>query len=264
MLPFVNDNPINAFHAASTGIPLALRTGDDALMRACARPGLLQEAFASKDPVVYGPIASAVAQQLFAQSRFDEARALVDRAVNDLEDAGNNFELLMTAARIGCTHSVERALQLLEPWSARSRSAKSAIAYIAAHKGKGRERAAAALACAQGFASLPWPLHEAQALELAGDLDAACAIYRKCGAWADAARLERQLSPSVGGGALSKREIEVAKLVADGLSNRAIADRLVLSERTVENHVAAIFTKLNMRSRAEIAAHVAREHKATV
>ncbi|MGH3717196.1 MAG: response regulator transcription factor, partial [Micromonosporaceae bacterium] len=52
---------------------------------------------------------------------------------------------------------------------------------------------------------------------------------------------------------LSRREDEVAALVADGLSNRQIATRLHLSERTAENHVAHILTKLGFDSRARIA-----------
>ncbi|MGC4110874.1 MAG: LuxR C-terminal-related transcriptional regulator [Nocardioides sp.] len=48
---------------------------------------------------------------------------------------------------------------------------------------------------------------------------------------------------------LTRREAEVAELVAGGLSNAAIADRLVLSTRTVEHHVAAVMAKLDVTSR---------------
>jgi DNA-binding NarL/FixJ family response regulator len=54
--------------------------------------------------------------------------------------------------------------------------------------------------------------------------------------------------------AISAREEQVAALVAEGLSNRQIATRLHLSERTVENHVTHILTKLGFESRARIAA----------
>ncbi|MDP8962362.1 MAG: AAA family ATPase [Actinomycetota bacterium] len=55
-------------------------------------------------------------------------------------------------------------------------------------------------------------------------------------------------------GALSPREAEVAKLVADGLTNRQIAERLVISERTAQNHVQHILTKLRFTTRRQIAA----------
>jgi len=57
-------------------------------------------------------------------------------------------------------------------------------------------------------------------------------------------------------GGLTPRERQVAVLVAQGKSNREIADELVLSERTVENHVGNILSKLNFGSRAQIAAWV--------
>ena len=56
--------------------------------------------------------------------------------------------------------------------------------------------------------------------------------------------------------ALTRREREVAKLLARGLTNRQIAGELVLSERTVENHVSNILKKLKLSSRSEVAAWV--------
>ena len=53
---------------------------------------------------------------------------------------------------------------------------------------------------------------------------------------------------------LSHREREVATLVALGLSNRQIAEELVIVESTVERHVANILSKLGFHSRAQIAA----------
>lgn len=55
-------------------------------------------------------------------------------------------------------------------------------------------------------------------------------------------------------GALTAREAQVVELAASGLSNRAIADQLVLSLRTVENHLHRAFTKLGVSSRAELGA----------
>src|SRR3979490_996399 len=52
---------------------------------------------------------------------------------------------------------------------------------------------------------------------------------------------------------LTKREREVAAFVAEGLTNRDIANRLVISDRTVETHVEHIRNKLGVRSRAQVA-----------
>jgi DNA-binding NarL/FixJ family response regulator len=57
-------------------------------------------------------------------------------------------------------------------------------------------------------------------------------------------------------GGLTERERSVATLIAQGQSNREIADRLVVSERTVESHVANILFKLGFASRAQVAAWV--------
>ena len=56
---------------------------------------------------------------------------------------------------------------------------------------------------------------------------------------------------------LSRRETEVAHLVGAGLTNRQIADRLFVSERTAEYHVEQIRNKLGYHTRAEIARWVA-------
>ncbi len=53
---------------------------------------------------------------------------------------------------------------------------------------------------------------------------------------------------------LTPREAQVLALVADGLTDAAIAERLVLSRRTVEHHVAAVLTKLGVRSRRDAVA----------
>ena len=53
---------------------------------------------------------------------------------------------------------------------------------------------------------------------------------------------------------LTPRELEVLELVAAGLRTKEIAQRLVLSERTVDNHVAAILRKLNVRTRVQATA----------
>jgi ATP/maltotriose-dependent transcriptional regulator MalT len=57
---------------------------------------------------------------------------------------------------------------------------------------------------------------------------------------------------------LTGREIEVLKLVANGLSNQSIGEQLFLSEHTVHRHLANIFSKLSVSSRAAAVAQAAR------
>jgi non-specific serine/threonine protein kinase len=59
------------------------------------------------------------------------------------------------------------------------------------------------------------------------------------------------------GSTLTERELQVAELVAKGMTDREIASKLVISHRTAESHVQHILTKLGFRSRAQIAAWVA-------
>ncbi len=56
---------------------------------------------------------------------------------------------------------------------------------------------------------------------------------------------------------LSRRELEVMRLVAEGLTNRQIAEQLVLSTRTVDMHVRNILTKMRCRTRTEAAGRAA-------
>jgi two-component system, NarL family, response regulator DevR len=65
-------------------------------------------------------------------------------------------------------------------------------------------------------------------------------------------------SASRGVGGLTKREREVLALLGEGLSNRRIAERLCLTHKTVENHVASVLAKLGLSGRAEATAYVLR------
>ena len=64
--------------------------------------------------------------------------------------------------------------------------------------------------------------------------------------------------PSAAGG-LTRREREIAGLLAEGLSNKEIAMRLVISQRTVETHVDHVLGKLGITSRAQVASWVAEQ-----
>jgi DNA-binding NarL/FixJ family response regulator len=80
---------------------------------------------------------------------------------------------------------------------------------------------------------------------------------------AAAARALLRRAGSTPAGGLTRREREVAELVADGLTNRAIAQRLYLSERTAANHVQHILDKLALANRSQIASLVSSQRSST-
>jgi ATP/maltotriose-dependent transcriptional regulator MalT len=89
-------------------------------------------------------------------------------------------------------------------------------------------------------------------LGAARDADAAAAFLRSLGVKA------ARTGPK-GLRLLTKREREVLELLGEGLSNPEIAERLVVSRKTVEHHVARVLSKLGLRGRAEAAAYAVRE-----
>jgi DNA-binding CsgD family transcriptional regulator len=89
------------------------------------------------------------------------------------------------------------------------------------------------------------------------ELDAARTTFEHLGAASDLSRLDAR--PHRG---LTAREVEVLALVARGKTNRAIAEDLVISEKTVARHLSNIFTKLGLRSRAAATAYAYEHHLA--
>jgi non-specific serine/threonine protein kinase len=71
--------------------------------------------------------------------------------------------------------------------------------------------------------------------------------------------LRETVAPAVASASetLTVREREIASLIADGLSNHDIAERLVITQGTVEVHVKHILSKLGLRSRVQVAAWAA-------
>jgi DNA-binding NarL/FixJ family response regulator len=74
-------------------------------------------------------------------------------------------------------------------------------------------------------------------------------LRRLVGAEIDAQ--EAALAPAGEAAGLTPREIEVLGLIGEGLSNRAIGERLVISEKTAGRHVSNIFCKLGVHNRAQ-------------
>ncbi|HKU81788.1 MAG TPA: response regulator transcription factor [Candidatus Tumulicola sp.] len=79
--------------------------------------------------------------------------------------------------------------------------------------------------------------------------------------------VEQSLSAPAPGGAfgsemrerLSDRELEVVRLIVEGLSNKQISDRLALSDKTVKNHISHILAKLSLTARTQVAVRALRD-----
>ena len=208
-----------------------------------------------------------------AQGKAEPAAAAIRRALAEAADATTRSRLLPA--------QVEIALAVADV--ATARSAADELSRIADSFGTSALRALAL--CARGavelaagdaglalpvlrqacrvWADLDAPYDAARTRVLIGmacralgdedgaalDLAAAAKTFAQLGAATDLARL------GGGGSVLSPREIEVLRLLAEGLTNRDVAHRLVLSEKTVARHVSNIFTKLGVRSRTAAAAY---------
>jgi DNA-binding CsgD family transcriptional regulator len=130
-----------------------------------------------------------------------------------------------------------------------------------------------ALTCEEAAAAL---MRQGQRDRARGLLEQAAASCERLGAARDLARVDAALRslgvrhrrqgtharPASGWGSLTPTELTVADLVAEGLSNPQVGERLYVSRRTVQTHLAHIFTKLDLSSRAELAAEVTLRHTA--
>ncbi|MFI0451995.1 LuxR C-terminal-related transcriptional regulator [Actinomadura sp. 6N118] len=98
-----------------------------------------------------------------------------------------------------------------------------------------------------------------------GLLNTALDVYEEAGAARDAARVRRRLrllgvrrvrprgNAEEGRWGLTAAEVKVARLVAQGATNRQVAEQLFLSSHTVNNHMRNIFTKWDISSRLDLA-----------
>jgi DNA-binding CsgD family transcriptional regulator/tetratricopeptide (TPR) repeat protein len=183
------------------------------------------------------------------RGRSGEAAEWADRAE---QSARPDAETTIGAARLARAHALVEA----DPMGAAAHALEAAGMFGAADlridTGRATMRAGTAYAAAGERG--PAVKH----------LGAAATIFADCGAralHAKAVREQRRLgvrvsSRAAGRGSgpygLTRREMEVAKLIVDGHTNQQIAERLYLSPRTVETHISHIFAKLGVSSRVAI------------
>jgi DNA-binding NarL/FixJ family response regulator len=99
-----------------------------------------------------------------------------------------------------------------------------------------------------------------EAVHASGELAKARAVFDGAGAAASSTPKPAPRTRAPTASLLTAREREVLALVAEGLSNPAIGERLFVSEHTVHRHVANILTKLDVPSRAAAVAEAARRN----
>ena len=87
------------------------------------------------------------------------------------------------------------------------------------------------------------------------ELDAAAGVFASLGAQLDAQGVVDLRSGGVRPGGLTRREVEVLAIIADGKTNKEAAEELFLSEKTVSRHLANIYNKLGVSSRTAAAAY---------
>jgi DNA-binding NarL/FixJ family response regulator len=217
-----------------------------------------------------------------AQGRVDAAAVAIRRVIAEAAeprrraaDLAAGVEILLaagdTAAARGAADELSRLADSLEAPYLRAMRAQARGAVLL-----GERQAQAALAAlrdaAAGWRDLEAPYETAQVRALIGlahralgdedtaavELDAARHAFAALGAAPDMRRVDQLMGQAESPEAshqLTTREVEVLRLVATGRTNRAIAERLGISEKTVARHVSNIFTKLDLSSRAAATAY---------
>ncbi len=221
-----------------------------------------------------------LAQLRLAQGQVDTARAAICRVVDEARDRktrsrvlGAYVEILLAAHDVKAARAgAEELASIADAFDApflRAVALHSQGAVLLA-EGDARAALASLRTSADAWQRLDAPYHGARVRVLVGlacralgdhdsarlELEAACRVFQQLGAAPDIAWLKdlSRVVPQTAGG-LTLREVEVLRLIATGKTNRAIADTLAISEKTVARHVSNIFTKLNLSSRSAATAY---------
>ena len=216
-----------------------------------------------------------------AQGRVDAAIAAIDRVTDDTRERHTRAALLAARIEIRVAAGDRRgarqdadalaavAAELASPFLAALSS--RALGAVALEEGDARAALRALEGSRDGWRELDAPYETARTQVLIGrachtlgdrdmarmELESACRTFKMLGAVADLAateRIGRGLVADAAGG-LTSREMQVLRLVAAGKSNKAIADELDISEKTVARHLSNIFVKLDLSSRAAATAY---------
>lgn len=216
-----------------------------------------------------------------AQGHIESATAAIRRALDETADVVARARLLgaqievelaanqVSAARAAADELATIAAQLDVPLLLAT--AKFADGAVTLAEGHARAALGRLRSAWTHWQELEAPYHGARVRVLIGEacralgdedtaemeLDAARWVFQELGAAPDLAhvqKLSKRPAATIPGG-LSLRETQVLRLVAAGMTNRAIADELFLSEKTVHRHLSNIFAKLDVGSRSAATAY---------
>jgi DNA-binding CsgD family transcriptional regulator len=216
-----------------------------------------------------------------SQGDTDAALASIRRAVDETRDVPNRARVLgayveillaakdVAAARVAADELTAMAARLDAPLL--QAIAAKAVGATLIGEGDGSRALDALGVATQLWNDIEAPYESARTRELVAlasrlvgdddtatlELDVARRAFQRLGAAPDVARVEALAgnARTRASGQLTAREREVLALIASGKTNRAIAESLDLSEKTVARHVSNIFTKLGLSSRAAATAY---------
>ncbi len=199
--------------------------------------------FSREDAATLGRVSGAIADGIRTSVRFEAARRPDDPAAPGLVVLGPSDEVeLMTAP------ARELVAALRSPAVAAEETPPTPLLALASYA-RGRDREAAHEAY---VAAMPsdggWITLHASLPEGPGEGRVAIVLERSITRHAAAVRLEAH--------GVTPREREVAALLAQGLSNPEIAERLVLSPFTVQDHIKSLYEKTDVASRQELVARI--------
>ena len=243
---------LNGFEEEPEAVPVAV-----ALRVALGEPDAAEELLVRRldevghSSLLAAPLYGLLVEVRLAAGRLEDARAAASWLMR-IADGSTRERVealaLLARARVASAASEPDAVDLL-------RSAVNAYADLGLRLETARARLelARALAIESPAAAVDAARrarNELDALGATRDADDAAAFMRSLGAKGRAG--PRAVDT------LSRREVEVLRLLGEGLSNRDIAERLFISPKTAEHHASRIYAKLAVSSRAEAAAYAAR------
>jgi len=227
-----------------TGVELATTLGDEKLLKRTFDSEALELAMKSGEPERIAPIAAAYAKVWIARGERRRAKMLIARGMNAIKQSDHAGDLLVLATRFGSREGAARARDLFAE-RIRLPHHQVAEAYLALSEAYTKRRSETetrmhAHAAARLFGRLGYRHQQTEASKLLGTPKNVLASDNRKSIFG-------HLDPT-----LTTRERQVAELVLRGLTNRAIAETLAISEHTVETHMTSILNRLGLRSRWQL------------